>query len=138
MNIYSEVLIKVTLAVENQWFNAIYFLITYIPIGAVIVHRMSLFHIIIQQSRLINALSSTQAFRNFPRALTYSWQGVGVGGDGGSNGLSSGVALLTSTHIPPTWLALSPVVLPSQLQGRLAKIVELCAQLWRTISFMNS
>ena len=32
MNIYSEVLIKVTLAVENQWFNTIYFLITYIPI----------------------------------------------------------------------------------------------------------
>ena len=90
---------------------------------------MSLFHIIIQQSRLINALSSTQAFRKFPRALTYSWQRVGVGGDGGSNGPSSEVALLTSTHLPPAWLALSPVALRSQLQGRLAKIAELCVQL---------
>ena len=98
---------------------------------------MSLFHIIIQQTRLINSLSSTQAFKKFPKALTPSWWGGGeVGGNGDSNGPNLGVACPTSIYILSAQLELSPISLFSQLQ-RLAKIVQLCAQERSKISFIT-
>lgn len=76
-------------------------------------------------------------FQKVPQGLDTQLVRVEVGGNGGSNGPNLGVAGLTSIYILSAQLELSPISLSSQLERRLAKIVQLCAQERSKISFMT-
>lgn len=88
-----------------------------------------------------HATNQIHKFFTFNRGFLKLPQGIDtqpeVGGNGGSNGPDLGVACLISIYILSAQLELSPISLSSQLQRRLAQIVQLCAQERSKISFMT-